>query len=156
MDRLIAAHTVIGRTNPPGPLTNFVVTAESGGYTVSWTIPDDIDLAGVIVYSGTSGAFGFEIGRVDASYFRANSLPSVAGCISGPGRLTPAGGWGRCPARCGDCARSRSLTGSTVHDIGSADAPAADLGKPGDTAINDAGACTGSRNSRRAGICAAI
>ena len=134
---LIAAHTVTGRTNPPGPLTNFAVTAESGGYTVSWTIPDDIDLAGVIVYSGTSGAPGFEIGRVDASYFRANSLPGVEmhlwaravdtggrlGPLSGPGAVTPLD----------------PEAGSTVHDIGSADAPAADLGKPGDTAINDAG-----------------
>ena len=134
---LIAAHTVTGRTNPPGPLTNFVVTAESGGYTVSWTIPDDIDLAGVIVYSGTSGAPGFEIGRVDASYFRANSLPSVevhlwARAVDTGGRLGPLSGPLAVTALDPEA-------GSTVHDIGSADAPDADLGKPGDTAINDAG-----------------
>ena len=132
-------HTITGRTNPPGPLSDFAVTAESGGYTVSWTVPNDIDLAGVVVYAGASNSFGFarEIGRANASYLRANSLPNVAvnlwaRAIDTGGRLGPLSGPLAVTALDPDA-------GGELHFIGSDSVPSPTLGVEGDTAINDQG-----------------
>ena len=131
-------HTIVGQTSPPAALSNFSVSPTLEGFRASWTNPETIDLAGVIVYSGTSTTFAnaSEAGRTSDNYFLATGLPAgVAlnvwvravdfggreGPLSGPLAVTP------------------SAVGSRVYDIGSDSQPASTLGNVGDTAINDAG-----------------
>ena len=132
-------HTIVGQTSPPAALSNFSVNPALEGFRASWTNPETIDLAGVIVYTGTTATFAdaSEAGRISDNYFLATGLPAgVAlhvwaqavdfggrmGPLSGPLEVTP----------------SAQRIGA-VHDIGTDNEPAIALGVPGDTAVNDAG-----------------
>ena len=132
-------HTIVGQTSPPTAVVNFSVTTTLEGFRAGWTNPESIDLAGVIVYTGTSTTFAnaSEVGRTSDNYFLATGLEGgVAlyiwvrtvdfggreGPLSGPLEVTPSA------ERLGE-----------VHDIGTDNEPATTLGVPGDTAVNDAG-----------------
>ena len=69
-------HTIVGQTSPPTAVVNFSVTTTLEGFRAGWTNPESIDLAGVIVYTGTSTTFAnaSEVGRTSDNYFLATGL----------------------------------------------------------------------------------
>ena len=102
-------HTIVGQTSPPAALGNFSVHPALEGFRAIWTNPESIDLAGVIVYTGTTTAFAAasEAGRTSDNYFLATGLTAgVAlqvwaravdfggreGPLSGPLEVTPPAG----------------------------------------------------------------
>ena len=102
-------HTIVGQTSRPAALDNFFVSPALEGFRVIWTNPETIDLAGAIVYTGTTTTFAnaSEAGRTSDNYFLATGLPAdVAlyvwaravdfggreGPLSGPLEVTPSAG----------------------------------------------------------------
>lgn len=133
----VIENTIDGDLMPPGPPTEFALTAVLSGYRATWEIPTVSDFSSCCVYQGSTNVLDDAtlVANVAADYFQQIGLSASEVFV-----------WVRAKDRSGNLGKAAgplSVTPAVVEEgavfIGGADEPAADVGTDGQFYVQEDG-----------------